>query len=277
MLRNLVSYNSNSFCFAKSTGYQEVLIIIFLAAILLPALSACTDKYILPDLPTPNEAPQYYHPLIEDNYRIQIADTLAIQSYYDQQLNQTPVVRPDGRISLILIGEVVAVNKTPANLSEEIKKAYAQHLDDPDINVVVNEVSPRRMYIGGEVERPSVQIIEGSLTLMQVITLSGGFRDTANFNQVLLLRSRDDVLETHQIDTDKILTNEIPDVYLVQNDVIFVPRTKIADMGLFVDQYLSNMVPDFIRINFGFGYQLNTLTTEQATSINTQLNTQNPP
>jgi len=269
MLKNLVSCNLSLFCYAKNAGHQEVLKIIFLAVVLLPVLSACADKYILPDLPNQSEAPQYYQPLIEDTYRIQISDNLAIQSYYDQQLNQSAVVRPDGRISLILIGEVTAVNKTPEDLSAEIKKAYSKFLDDPDINVMVDEISPRRMYIGGEVKAPSVHIIEGSLTLIQVITLSGGFKDTANFNQVLLLRSRDNVLETHQIDTDKILTNEIPDVFLAQNDVIFVPRTKIADMGLFVDQYLSNMVPDFIRVNFGFNYQLNTISTEQDTILNT--------
>lgn len=271
MLKNLVSCNLSLFCYAKNAGHQEVLKIIFLVAVLLPVLSACTDKYILPDLPNPSEAPQYYQPLIEDDYRIQIADKLAIQSYYDQQLNQARTVRPDGRISLVLIGEVVAVNKTPADLSAEIKKAYAQYLSDPDINVVMSEILPRRMYVGGEVKAPSVHIIEGPLTLMQVITLSGGFKDTANFNQVLLLRNRGDDLETHQIDTDKILTNEIPDIFMSQSDVVFVPRTNIANLGLFVDQYLSKMVPDFIRVNFGFNYQFGTIKTEQDTILTTPI------
>ena len=79
--------------------------------VLIFSLSACADKYILPDLPQPSEAPQYYKPVIEDSYRIQIADRLLIQSYYDSQLNQSPVVRPDGRISLVLIGEIDAVGK----------------------------------------------------------------------------------------------------------------------------------------------------------------------
>ena len=268
MLKNLVSYNFNPVFDNKIVDYQGILKVVFLVVFILPALSACADKYVLPDLPNPSEAPQYYQPLVVDNYRIQVADKLAIQSYYDQQLNQDSIVRPDGRISLVLIGEIVAVNKTPGDLSAEIKEAYAQHLGDPDINVMVNEISPRRMYIGGEIRSPSEHIIEGSLTLMQVISLAGGFRETANFNQVLLLRSRDNILETHQIDTDKILTNEIQDVFLAQNDVIFVPRTKIADMGLFVDQYLSNMVPDFIRVNFGFNTQLGTTSVEQDTLLN---------
>lgn len=267
MLKNLVSCILSLPCYAKNAGHQKALKIIFLVTVILPALSACANKYILPDLPPPSEAPNYYQSLIEDNYRIQIADKLTIQSYYDQQLNQNRTVRPDGRISLILIGEVDAVNKTPTALSAEIRKTYAEYLRDPDINVMVNEISPRRMYIGGEVRIPSVQTIQGSLTLMQVITLSGGFKDTANFNQVLLLRHSGDDLITHQIDTDKILTNEIPDVFLTENDVIFVPRTNIANLGLFVDQYVNKMVPDFLHVTFGLNHQIGT------TKIDTNQNT----
>ena len=239
-----------------------------MVVIVLLALSACADRYVLPDLPQPSEAPQYYKPVIEDSYRIQIGDKLLIQSYYDTQLNQAPVVRPDGYISLVLVGELVAVNKKPAQLSGEIKEAYALYLDNPDINVVINEVAPRRVYIGGEVNTPSVHSIEGSLTLMQGITLVRGFVNTANTKQVLLLRQGDNGLEVHQIDTDRILTNTIPDVFLAQNDVVFVPRTHIADLNLFVEQYLSRMVPEFLRINFGFNYQLiDNLDTETTTTI----------
>ena len=99
------------------------------------------------------------------------------------------------------------------------------------------------------------------------ITLSGGLNDTANLNQVLLLRNEGNNLNVHQIDADKILASEIPDVYLSQNDVVFIPRTKIADVGIFVDQYVNSIVPDFIRVSFNINNQIGTVKTKQDTLL----------
>lgn len=102
---------------------------------------------------------------------------------------------------------------------------------------------------------------------MQAITLSGGLNDTANLNQVLLLRNEGNNLNVRQIDADKILASEIPDVYLSQNDVVFIPRTKIADVGIFVDQHVNFIVPDFIRVSFNINNQIGTVKTKQDTLL----------
>lgn len=264
--------SSSPFFNVNGSSLLSLLGVAFKTLMLLSALTACSSKYKydMPELPIPAEAPQYYKYTMEPNYIIQVADTLEIQSYYDDQLDQTVVVRPDGRISLILIGEIDAANEKPGDLSVKIKEAYAKLLVDPDINVVIKEISPRRMYIGGEVKSPSVHMITNSLTLMQALTLSGGFKDSANMRQVLLLRNDSDELKVHQIDTDKILTNKIPDVFLTQNDVIYVPRSNIANQGLWVEQYLNNMIPDFLRFNIN--YQLGTIESkvDQDSTISTE-------
>ena len=259
MLRNLTSRKTAALTGAGSTVPRVNLHAILMLVPLMALLTACTGKYKydMPELPQPDVAPKYYFHTLEDKYRIRVSDKLEIQSYYDEQLNQVAIVRPDGRISLKLIGEIDAANKTPARLSQEIKLAYSELLDSPDINVLVNEMSQRRMYIGGQVRAPSVHRIDESLTLMQALTMSGGFKDGANNHQVLLLRNEDNQLKVHQIDTDKILTNQIPDVFLSRNDVVYVPRSGIADKGLWMDQYINNMIPDFLRFNIN--YQLGTV------------------
>lgn len=229
-------------------------------------LAGCASTYDLPELPGPDKAPQYYRPVLETEYRIQLDDELLIKSYYDSQLNQTLSVRPDGKISPVLIGEVEAVGKTTSELAEELRALYGERLDAPDITVNIGSASERRVYIGGEVSRPMVHAIHGSLTLMQAVTLSGGFKETANLEQVLLLRRNGESFTANQVDVEKVLSNEIPDVYLSKNDVVFVPRSRVANANLFVEQYITGMIPQVIR--FTFGYQK--LDTDDSTTTTIQ-------
>ena len=113
-----------------------------------------------------------------------------------------------------------------------------------------------------------MQRIQESLTLMQALTLAGGVSNSANISQVLLLRNdANNELKVHQIDTDKILNNEIPDVYLSRNDVVYVPRSPIADKNIWMDQYINNMIPDFLRFNINYQLGTSESNVDQKTTI----------
>jgi protein involved in polysaccharide export with SLBB domain len=219
--------------------------------------SGCITKYEVPSIPHFSEEPELYITYVEDKYQIQIGDALAVQSYFDPRLNQEAVVRPDGIISLVLLGDVVAVHKTPEELAEFINDAYSKQesLNKPDISVVVKQVADRKVYFGGEVRNPSVLSYNGPLTLLQGVIQTGGFLSTANLEQVLLLRKGSTGGHSvYQVNVQEVLMDKNADVYLSQNDIVYVPRTSIADINLFIDQHINKVIPNFARFNINYQF-----------------------
>lgn len=210
-------------------------------------------QYPVAPIPTPAESPSLYVPPVEQEYRFQVGDTLAVRSYYDPQFNQDAVVRPDGRISLLLVGDVKVVDMTPAGLRDALVKVYRRVVDTPDIVVSLTKSAGLAVYLGGEVRQPSVQRLDGSLTVLQAITAAGGLLPSANVNQVLLLRRKpDNQLQVYKIDLDKVLRNEAPDVFVQRFDVVYVPKSQIANVGQFVEQYINAIVPRSVMFSFSW-------------------------
>jgi protein involved in polysaccharide export with SLBB domain len=227
----------------------RVFIIIVLAAL----LPGCVSNYPVPEVPDKQAAPHLYVPVVENEYRFQVGDSLSIRSYFDPQLNQDVFVRPDGRISLLLLGDVFVVGMTPSDLDKKVTQAYRRVVDSPEITVVLKETSNSSVYLGGEVKEPSVQPLRGQLTLLQSVTLAGGFLPTANLNQVLLLRKQPDgSFKTFKLDAEKVLTNKVPDIYLQRYDIVYIPKSTIANVDLFVEQYINRIIPSSIRFTYGW-------------------------
>lgn len=207
----------------------------------------------VPSAPQKEVAPGLYAPPIESEYKIQVGDRIVVASYYDSHLNQDVVVRPDGRISLLLMGDVYVAGVTPTRLDEMVTKAYSRVVEAPEITVVIKEFTSSSIYVGGEVRRQAAMPIRGSITVMQAITAAGGFLPTANKKQVLILRKQPDgQYITYQLDTDRILVNGAPSVYLQRTDIIYVPETTIANVGHFVDQYINKVIPEAIRFSYSY-------------------------
>lgn len=220
-------------------------------------LAGCSrlDLEQVPPVPNARVAPNLYAPLIQEQYRIQVGDSVAIQSYYDPLLNQEALVRPDGRISLVLVGDFNVAGLTPEEVDSRITDAYAALLDAPDISVILKEAAGHNVYLGGEVKSPSMQPLVGPLTAAQAILQVGGMLPSANPKQVLLLRQQGDgSFRTYQMNMNRILSGLDPNPYLWPRDIVYVPRTLIADIDIFVDQYINQVVPEFVRFNFGYQF-----------------------
>jgi len=219
-------------------------------------ISGCTDypTTLVPSVADPNVAPDLYRPQVEPEYRIEPGDGLLVQSYSDQALRQTVTVRPDGRISLLLVGDINVAGKTVREISDLVRKRYASRLPDkPDINVALNEVAGLYVYVGGEVKIPSVVPLKGSLTLMQAIAQAGGFLPGANQNQVIILRRRPDGNFTAQQHNARlVLRNEEGELYLRRRDIVYVPKSDIAQLDQFVDQYINQIIPRSVQAVFGY-------------------------
>lgn len=192
------------------------------------------------------------------DYRIQAGDQLDIRFYNNPELNEEVTVRPDGRISLQLAPEIMAARATPAELSQRLVQAYSAELRDPKATVIVRSFGSNRVHVGGEVGRPGVINLLGSMTVMQSVAEAGGFLDTARRGEIIIIRKGEDRKPLiFTVDIDKAIEGAdlSQDAYLKPFDIVFVPKSPIADLNVWVDQYIRRMIP----IPFGFGYDLNEL------------------
>jgi protein involved in polysaccharide export with SLBB domain len=187
-------------------------------------------------------------------YLLAPGDSIEIKFDYNRELDETIIIRPDGAISLALVGEMPAVNLSAEELAREISFRYAKVLVHPQAVVLVREFADQKIYVGGEVNGPGVFTLRGSLTAVQAIVQAGGAKSSARLAQVLLIRNcGNNAASIEKINLGHILKGQVPDVPLQAYDVLYVPRTIIAKAGLFVQQYLNDIVPKAIF----FPYNLN--------------------
>ena len=149
----------------------------FTAALLTaaPAFAAADENVVTP--PAPGE------------YRVSQGDKLRIEVYKDAQLSQNVQVRPDGKITLPLIGDVQADSKTPIQLRDLITAQLKTYMNNPVVTVIVVETKPAVAYVTGEVNHPgAVQIQDEPLTVLQALALAGGLKDFANEKDIKIIR-----------------------------------------------------------------------------------------
>lgn len=179
-------------------------------------------------------------------YRVQVNDVLEFLFFKNVELNQTRTVGPDGAIALQLIGAVQVVGRTVDEITAEVTSLYSKELVNPQVTVAVKEFSGLKVYVGGEVVLPGIQIYRGGLTALQAVVVAGGFKPTARVDEVLLIRQGPDGKPAGTFhDLGRVLKHAEfgRDVTLVPTDIIFVPRSRIANVNRFIEQYFRNMWP----------------------------------
>src|SRR3972149_9914669 len=118
-------------------------------------------------------------------YRVQVNDVLEFLFFKNTELNQTRNVGPDGAVSLQLIGSVQVVGRTVEDITGEVTKRYAKELVQPQVTVAVKEYSGLKVYVGGEVNQPGIQVYRGGLTALQAVSAAGACETTATFSSVI--------------------------------------------------------------------------------------------
>lgn len=121
-------------------------------------------------------------------YKIGREDVLDISVWKDPELSRMMPVRPDGYVSLPIIGDVAAAGKTPTELAAEIKTKLTPYVQEPRVTVSVREVNSARVYVTGEVAHPGAYPLRGRISVLQAIALAGGFTDFADRDGMMVLR-----------------------------------------------------------------------------------------
>jgi protein involved in polysaccharide export with SLBB domain len=184
-------------------------------------------------------------------YKIQAGDQIDIKFYFNPDLSESLVVRPDGKISLQLVPEMQAAGLTPRELTEALKREYSRELAKPELSVIMRTFSAQRIFVGGEVGRPGERSLVGSLTVLQAVAMAEGFKNTARMTEVILIRRRPDgrpLVMPLNIKAAISGADLSQDLALMPYDVVHVPRSTLASANLIVDQVITKMIP----VNFGF-------------------------
>jgi len=185
-------------------------------------LAACSSLGSYPLAPTEANNP-------DQLYKIGPMDQLSVVVWRNPDLSSNITVRPDGRVSLPLVEDVVAVGKHPAELSREIETALAKYIRDPVVTVVVNGfqgVSTEQIRIVGEAARPQAVPFKQKVTLLDVMIQVGGLTDFADGNAAVLVRGTEKGAQYRLRLKDLIKRGDISaNVEMKPGDVIIIPQS----------------------------------------------------
>jgi polysaccharide biosynthesis/export protein len=127
-------------------------------------------------------------PVDPKTYVIGPEDILSVRVWREPELSSAVQVRPDGKITLPLVGEMEAAGQTPEGLKTKIVEALQEYIIKPDVIVSLQSVQSRKYYITGEVTRPGTFPLVVPTTVLEALTNSGGFREFANTKKITILR-----------------------------------------------------------------------------------------
>ncbi|GMW01885.1 MAG: hypothetical protein AMXMBFR84_30210 [Candidatus Hydrogenedentota bacterium] len=197
-------------------------------------------------------------PVAEDpKVLLKPGDVLEVKFLYWPELNEnSQAIRPDGKISLQLVGDVIAEGMEPEELRQSLLTQYEDKLREPEISVVVRSLDSHRVYVGGEVYSPGLVPIQGRLTALEAVMQAGGPRkDSARLSTVVIIRQSGNQQYATTIDMREMLESpETANFELAPRDIVYVPRTNIDKVDQWVEQYINKIIPRNLHFQYTFSH-----------------------
>jgi len=162
-------------------------------------------------------------PAVAEDYRLGAGDKIRIEVYKDTQLSQAVQVRPDGKITLPLVGDILATGKTPLELRDTITTALKEYMTNPVVSVIVVEAIASTAYVLGEVAHPGAVTLQGPVTVLQAIAMAGGLKDFADSKNIRILRKGPVGIQTIAFNYKDAVKGVGGQVYLRPGDTVIVP------------------------------------------------------
>ncbi|MBV8816894.1 MAG: polysaccharide biosynthesis/export family protein [Acidobacteriaceae bacterium] len=117
-------------------------------------------------------------------------DVIGIRTWREPDFSFPIAIRPDGKITMPLVGDVQAADMTPMDLTASLKDKLGKYLNNPDVTVTVLEVRSKKYYMDGEVQRPGPYALVTPTKILEALTIAGGFREFADQKHVRILRGQ---------------------------------------------------------------------------------------
>jgi polysaccharide export outer membrane protein len=173
-----------------------------------------------------------------ENYRIDTGDVLEISVWQVEDLQKTVVVRPDGKISFPLIGDIPAAGRTIDDVSKDIAAKLSAYIKEPKVSAIITSFGGKKIVVLGEVANQGIIRFTEPIKIMEVLALSGGYEESAGLKTVLIIRgdlkSHTDVIVVNVVDVLKGNLRE--NIYVEKNDIIYLPRSFVGNVAYFVRQ-----------------------------------------
>lgn len=221
---------------------------------LTACLTACTHTWV----DTKHQQPANFATWVDTPqgtaYNLQPGDDLSVVLPFNGELNYKGRVSPDGTFTMPFVGTVPAGGRTAAQLAYTINKTLATNGITANAFATVSIVqSTAHVFVGGQVAKPGEIPLTAGMSVMQAVTAAQGLLDTARTGEIVLIRRSPDgrpMLRT--IDLDKLTQQGDPaqDIVLQSSDTIFVPKSSIAEVDQWVDQYMNKALPFSRTLNY---------------------------
>lgn len=158
-------------------------------------------------------------------YVIQPNDTLEIFVWKEPELTRKVLVRPDGRISFPLVQDLQAAGISPGDLKNTIELKLKEYLTSPNVTVIVDNIQSYKVFVVGKVQKPGSILTEKPITVLQALSLAGGFQDYAKQADITVLRNAGGQNFVLQFDYRNVVRGRKPDenIMLHSGDVVVVP------------------------------------------------------
>ena len=163
-------------------------------------------------------------PTIVEEYRMSAGDKLRIEVYKDPQLSQSAQIRPDGKVTLPLVGDLIASGLTPIELRDAIAASLKEYITNPTVTVIVVEATTAAAYVMGEVNHPGAVNLHPPLTILQALALAGGLKDFADAKNIRVLRAGPSGAQTISFNYKEALKSAQAPIYLRPGDTVVVPN-----------------------------------------------------
>lgn len=156
-------------------------------------------------------------------YRIGQEDVLHVSVWENEELTRDVVVRPDGKISLPLIQDIQAEGRTSEELADVIHQKLLPYLKNPAVTVIVKEVNAPKFFVTGYVIRPGTYPLRGDLSVLQALSMAGGFTEFASPRKIRLIRNNGGKQEIRLIDYHDLLNSGEGNYMMKSGDTLVVP------------------------------------------------------
>jgi polysaccharide biosynthesis/export protein len=163
--------------------------------------------------------------VVPPGYVIGAEDVLGIVFWREPEMTGDVTVRPDGRVTLPLIGALQAAGLSPEVLRDQIRAAAAKYMADANVSVVVRQVNSRKVFITGRVTTPGTYSLAGPRTVMQIIALAGGLNEYADAKNITVLRIVNGVSRSFRFNYKDVARGKKleQNILLESGDTIVVP------------------------------------------------------
>lgn len=216
-------------------------------------------------LPQYQMAPRQPHPMdqflrwqnTEPEYALYPGDQIDIVVASAPELSRTLTIGPDGRVVMPMSEPVMAAGRTMGQVEAAISANLAKQLVDPKVVITPRAYGPQQVFIGGEVGAQGTYTLPGPIGTMEAILMAGGFSTSAGTREVVVLRrTANGAFMARTIDYRDGLRNPVSladNIQLRRGDIIFVPRSDISEIGLFMQQYVRDALPVQLGLSYNLG------------------------